>query len=270
MLDKLTYVNHLNESVVFGENHILIDKNDFRNYEWAYNSQYNKIMGFKRSTSKKTLPVLVYGDDRNTIANRLFEVIEKDVLANKPGKIYAGDYYLTGYFYASQKNDYNDKRFLKVNLTFITTQTKWVNSKSYVFRSYESPVGEDGFDYPFDYPFDYGSPINTQNLINQGFVPSNFIITIYGAVENPTVSIGGDVHKVNVTLGNNEYLTIDSVNKTIVKTARNGSKINEFMNRDLEHYVFEKIKSGSNSVVVNPPCNVDITVLEERSEPAWT
>lgn len=269
MLDRLTYINHLNESISFGIGNILIDKNDIRDYEWTYNSQYNKITGFNRAISKKKLPVLIYGSERNATANRLFEVIEKDVLANKSGKLYSGDYYLPGFFYGSAKKDYNDKRFLKLTLTFVSTQNKWINSRSYVFRSWEETESE-GLDYPFDYPFDYASPIDIKNLTNTGFVPSNFIIQVYGPAINPSVMIGGDIHKVNITLDTNEYLTIDSVAKTVVKTARNGNKTNEFYNRDLDHYIFEKIKVGNNSVVIQPECNVDIAVLEERSEPAWT
>ncbi len=270
MLEKITYTNHLNESVVFGENGILISRNDVRDYEWGYNSQYNKITGFKRTVTKKTVPVLIYGENRNTLANHLFEVIEKDVLAGKNGRLIIGDYYMEGYFYGSKKSYYNDPRFLKFNLTFITTQNKWINGKTYVFRPDSIETGGDGLDYPFDYPHNYGSPIGVQNLINTNFVPSNFVIEIYGPASNPSVIIGGDVHRVYCTLQDNEYLTIDSLNKTITKTTINGTKVNQFYNRDIENYVFEKVKTGENSVIITPSCNVSITLLEERSEPAWT
>lgn len=268
MLDKLTYVNHLNESVSFGARNILIDKNNLRDYEWSYNSQYDKITGFKRGVSKRKLPVLIYGEQRNSIANRMFEIMEKDILANTPGKLYSGDYYLQGYFYGSTKTDYNDKRFLKLTLNYISTQTKWIYSKKHMFGQRGS--NESGLGYPFDYPFDYSSPVNAQTFINTSFVPSNFIIQVYGPVTNPSVIIGGNVHKINVEVQVNEYLTIDSLNKNAVKTARDGSKTNVYPNRDLGSYLFEKIKNGSNSVVISPPCAVDITILEERSEPAWT
>lgn len=269
MLDTLTYINHLNEAVTFGVGDILIDKNDVRDYEWSYNPQYNRILGFKRQITKKTLPVLIYGANRNETANRLFEIIEKDVLANQSGRLYSGNYYLSGFFYGSRKESYNDARFLRTKLTFVTTQTRWIYSKTYVFRTWDG--GEDtGFDYPHDYPIAYGSPISIQNLTNTGFVPSNFLIRVYGPVQNPSVIIGGDVHRVYCTLMASEYLEIDSINKTIIKTAANGNKSNQFLHRDLDHYVFEKIKSGVNTVSVVPPCSVDITILEERSEPAWT
>lgn len=270
MFDKLTYINHLNESIVFGENGILIDKNDIRDYEWNYNSQYQKIAGFTQKISKKKLPVLIYGD-KKTIANRLLEVIEKDVLANEPGKLYAGNYYLSGYFIASAKTDYNRKDILKLTLTFVCNGSNWINSSSYVFRTWdEGEEQELGLGYAYDYPYDYTSPISTQNFRNLGFMPANFIINIYGPVVNPSVIISGHVHSVNIALAANEILTINSVDKTIVKTDAQGRKTNQYANRDLDHYVFEKIPAGLNTLVVNPVCNVDITVLEERSEPAWT
>ncbi len=269
MLEKLTYINHLNERIVFGEGDILIGKNDMRDYEWNYETQYNKVLGFRRTITEKRLPVLVFGDNRVQTANRMFEIIEKDILAGKPGKLYAGNYYLAGYFNASEKETYNDRRFYKTTLKFVTTQRRWIYSRSFLFREDAAPQSG-SLDYPHEYPFDYVSSSDIKNFTNTAFVPSDFIIKAYGPVTNPSVIINGDVHKVFCELRSNEYLEINAMEKTITRTTASGATVNEFANRDTQHYIFEKIPTGECNVVITPTCNVDITILEERSEPAWT
>ena len=269
MFEKLTYINHLNEEIVFGEGNILVSRNDIRDYEWGYETRYNKVLGFKRGISQKSLPVLVFGENKTAIANRMFEVIEKDLLAGKAGKLYVGDYYLSGYFNASRKKDYNDKYYLKTTLKFVTTQYHWIHESTFIFREGGGGSTSGLLDYPHPYPFDYVSNTDIKNFTNTGFVPSDFIIRIYGSVTNPSVIINGDVHRVYCELRGNEYLDINSMDKTIIRTTGSGAKVNEFANRDTQSYIFEKIPTGDCSVVINPTCNVDITLLEERSEPAW-
>ena len=107
--------------------------------------------------------------------------------------------------------------------------------------------------------------------MNEGFVSSNFIITIFGHVYNPTLYIGGHKYSVKVTVGENEYLTIDSMNKTIVLTKDNGEQINCFNDRDRDSYIFEKIPSGVSVVTSeHEVLQFNLTLLEERGEPKWT
>ena len=67
----------------------------------------------------------------------------------------------------------------------------------------------------------------------------------------------------------NEFLTIDSVLKTIVLTKRDGSTENCFNYRNKDSYIFEKIPSGTSNIS-SGNFNFEITLLEERSEPKWT
>ena len=59
MLEKITYINHLNEVVEFGNGEIFANYNDLRNYDWSVISKNNKISGFKKGIVKKTLPIKI-------------------------------------------------------------------------------------------------------------------------------------------------------------------------------------------------------------------
>lgn len=126
-----------------------------------------------------------------------------------------------------------------------------------------------GLDYPFDYAFDYlGGSVNA-DLNNTDFVESNFKLIIFGACSNPTINIAGHTYQVNCDIAENEYLTIDSVAKTITLTANDGTVTNKFSSRNRDSYIFQKIVAGKSAVTWEGDLRFDVILLEERSEPKW-
>lgn len=268
MLEKLKYINHLNEVVNFGTGSILIDKNNIRDFEWNYSSKYQKVSSFVKKPSKKKLPFLIFGPNARNEENRIHAIFEKDVMAGIPGRLYAGDYYIRGYFIGATKSDYNRKDIIKGTLEFVTDQNQWIKESKYVYRLRDEHL-QGGKGYEYGYPYDYSSAVNIQSLYNTGFMDSEFEMVIYGPVSSPRITVSGQKYEVNVELGENEYLVINSINKTIKRVTARGQVVNEFSNRSLENYVFQKIPSGENRVYTNADFNYDITLLIERSEPEW-
>ena len=84
------------------------------------------------------------------------------------------------------------------------------------------------------------------------------------------VYVSGHAYAVRGEVAEGEYLTIDSTNKTITKTAADGTITNVFNLRSRDSYIFEKIKSGNNAVIWDGDFGVDVILMEERSEPKWT
>lgn len=273
MNDRMQYINHLNEVVNFGSGSegITINENDFRNYKWTYTKQYGKVVNFERGIVTKKLTALVYGPNLAETKNRIMEVLEKDILAEKPGRMVVGDYYVNGYFFASSTDGYTNKTDAKITLQFVTDEPYWKKDILFMRRIVPTDSPEDGFDYPYDYPYDFASNIRIDRVTNTAFVPANFKMIIYGPCEDPAVLVGGHQYKVNdVTLESNQYILIDSLEKTVTKYKQDGTKENLFANRDTSSYIFEKIPVGVSSVATVPDINCDITVVEERSEPKWT
>lgn len=275
MLEQLKYKNHLNEVIAFGKDGIYVDTNELHDYEWTVTQKNNRITALDRSISKNKLPVIVICDTEAAgiaAKNKLMEVAEKDVLALKHGKIIIGDYTFQCFITKSQKKDYLvSKRYLKLTLTLTTDFPYWVKETTFVFRKLgEGSEGGKTLDYPFDHPFDFFSGMGSKTLDNTGFVGTNFRMIIYGAVSNPTVYISGHEYTVNCDIATNEYLTIDSIKKTITKTANDGTVTNVFNSRNRNSYIFEKIPTGNNTVFWQGDFGIDITLLEERSEPKWT
>ena len=273
MLERITYINHLGEELDFGTGGVYANTNELRNYSWTVTKANNKISSFTRAVSNKKLPLIIMCKESEAveIKNKIFEIIDKDVLAEKYGKIVIGDYYLNCYITKNTKSEYlKSKRHLEVTLQ-VTTDSAWIKETEYFYKnnSINTFIG-DYLDYSYDYSHDYGNSLVVNDINNTGITGTDFRIDIYGAVSNPKVFIGGNVYAVNTEVGSGEKLTIDSQQKTIVLTQKNGTTVNKFADRDRDYYIFEKIQPGANEVSSSGEFAFTVTLLEERSEPPWT
>lgn len=271
MIEKVIYINHLNESFSLGENGIFINENDLHDYMWAYNTESNKISYFERGIVSKTLPIVVANPNGYSIINDLMEICEKDVLAKQYGRLIIGGYYLNCYILGSKKKNYSLRRgYLNAELSLITDSSQWIKETTKTFSDDGSgAVGGKNLDFPFDFPYDFASPTSVKNLINPSFADTDFKLIVYGEVTNPSIYINGHLYEVNCYVAANEYLTINSKEKTITITRNNGEVINHFKDRNKESYIFEKISSGENSISWIGDITFEITLYEERSEPKW-
>lgn len=275
MLERLKYKNHRNETFDFGIDGIYVNANDLRDYKWTVTERNNRFASFDRAPASKTLPVVIMCDTAEkgiAARNKLFEVVEKDVLAAKHGQIIIGDYYYRCFVTENKKSKYmQTERKMVVDLTVVSDFPYWVKESTYTLENSSGSAAAIGEDYAlFDYPHDFAGTNQLTSLVNANFVASNFRLIIHGAVTNPTVYIGGHKYNVNCTVGEGEYLTIDTVAKTVVLTRQNGETVNQFKNRSRESYLFEKIPSGKVDVSWDGTLAMTIILLEERSEPKWT
>jgi len=275
MLEQLKYKNHINEVFEFGKDGIFVDTNDLHDYEWNVVTKGSRIASLGYAVGTKTLPVTIIceTEDQGIAArNRLHEVVEKDVLAMQHGQIIIGDYYFKCFVTKSQKSNYLiTKRHLKLTLTLTTDFPYWVKETKFTFRKTPEESTNGGLDYTFDFPFDYCINTGSGGLDNGGFVGTNFRMIIYGPASNPAVYIADHLYHVRCgDIGENEYLTIDSINKTITLTDAYGNVANVFNMRNRDSYIFEKIQPGNNVVTWDGDYGFDLILLEERSEPKWT
>lgn len=272
MLEKMTYRNHMNEEIDFGTNGIFVNSNDLHDFAWNYKSKNNRISSFEMGIVKKTIPVVIQCTNEEEgirIKNKLFECAEKDVLTMQYGRIIIGNYYLRCYVTGSKKTDYLiSDSYMKTSLTVTTDLPSWIRESTTTFGFGSGTAGKN-LDFNNDFPMDYTSNLLGKALNNTNFIESNFTMNIYGPCNNPEVVIAGHKYQVNASVAENEYLTIDSIEKTIILTHKDGTQENCFNLRNRESYIFEKIQPGINNVS-SGRFKFDVTLFEERSEPKWT
>lgn len=273
MLERMTYVNHLEESVTTGKNGIFVNYNNLRDFTLEYETQNNKISSFKRGVAEKTIPLVIICSSEEEglkVKDELFRLIEKDILEEKYGKIFINGYYLKCYVKSSEKENYlYSKKYLTMTLTIITDCPFWMRNKRYLFTSL--PVKQGAFlDYPYDYSYDYSVNGQSFTLINDDYPECDFSMEIYGPAVNPSIEIAGHKYSIKTTIADGEVLKIDSQAGTITRTTATGINENEFHNRDKSSDIFKKIPHGRQKVYREGGYTIVLTLYLERFEPPWT
>ena len=264
---RLTYTNHYGEVIDMGTEYLYVNESDLHDYEWDYSINNKKVTSFDNPTKKITLTVFACGENRKEIANNFFEVINKDVLEEESGYLSVGDYRLYGYFVEKSNNRYSSDKVIKMNVKFIATN-RWIKYTKYSFYPDDGELSED-LDYPYDFPHDYTRNRNQKRVINDGYMPCDFEFVFYGPQETPTVTINNHDYQVYTTLEQGEYLVINSLDKKIYKMLADGTRENVFNRRNKDSYIFEKIAVGKATITRDTDAKMDITLIEQRSEPKW-
>lgn len=275
MLDKFYYLNNYGETLKFGEDGIFAFYNDLRDYQWGYESINDKITGFTRGIVSKKLPVLFLsssGEATRKARNRAFEIVEKDVLSNKKGKLYCNGYYMECWLIGTSNTEYlNSESYMKTEFAVVTDKPEWVKSKTLTFAPYESAAGQYDVDFSFDFPVDLQAASYASNtLINPFAFASQFILTIYGACENPQITIGGYTYSFTCELAAGERLEVNTLTRKILKYSAQGAVSNYFNCRNKENSVFAAIPSGNKHVQWNNEFTFDLMIIQQRSEPEWS
>lgn len=139
MLEKFIFENHLGQRIDGSECGLFLNYNDLRDFAWSYDTLNGKISRFRKDIKNKKLPlVLKCNSEEEAIQakNRLLEIAEADIYAMIPGKIYIGDYYMSGYITESKKSDYLiSKSYTRYELTFTAEKPVWRKEKTYIFGS---------------------------------------------------------------------------------------------------------------------------------------
>ncbi|MGO5053589.1 hypothetical protein ACTQ6A_13975 [Lachnospiraceae bacterium LCP25S3_G4] len=273
MRDSVIYTNHYGEKIVFGEGKILINENDLRDYEWSYSSDFGKISNFTRAITKKKLPVVICCDTREEslkVRNRIYEILEKDIIDKIKGTMEIGDYKSECYIISSKKSDYTQNNIsCNLTLTVLFENPSWIKNTLYTFEKKENEQLSEWLDFEYDFEYDFAGDTSNMELVNSNFEDSCFIFRIYGACVNPKIFIDSHEYSVSCVVNTGEYLTIDSMSKEVYVTKINGEKVNVYSKRGTIDYIYEKIRPGTHSVSTSTDFSFEICIIEERSEPIW-
>lgn len=281
---KFYYVNTKNDRINFYDYPYLFQEADLLDYALDYTKvvrqNYNSIIGAKQQIQERSIKLAVIEDfkiaykERKELykkaVNRLYEVLNYDVVAGKYGKICTDTgFYLKCQILGSTKDKWDTKApFMYNTLKVVIPNYIWISEQSYHFNS-TGIVSSNNKAYPGKYRYRYANGLNTSYIINPHFADSNFKMIIYGPAVNPQINIGSNQYLVYIILEEGENLEIDSRTGTIEKVLRNGERVNAFHNRRKGTKFFKKISSGRQSISFSSQMIFDLFIYEERSEPKW-
>lgn len=272
------YQNYIGERINLNSENIILQYQELFNYSWDARTKGGKIVDFRRDSATIPITVAVTAETDSKylqIVEEFYSIKEKDILAVTQGKLYVNGQYLKCFLSGDIKQEaFKGIPFQIKNLTLVTDYPFWIKETNFQYLP-EIPISGGGsvltrnIMFP-EFPFDFYPAKGEETLENPSFMDSNFIMTIYGFVENPQITIAGHRYRVECTVYEGERLVIDSLAHTVKKIGRLGEITNLYNARDKSYSVFKKIPPGTNTFQWSGGFGVDITLFEERSEPKWS
>lgn len=159
------------------------------------------------------------------------------------------------------QDELNEYKTLVCPISFLPATPKYVKKDNVITIK----AATTGKSYPFKYPYSYGrSTIENNILINNYFDEIPLRITIYGAMNNPQISLQdtdtGEVYSTvrfeNLYIAEEEELIIDAIqSKVLIK--RNGivSSAYDYLSKDasLDSFLYAKANATSKVIIsLNP------------------
>lgn len=259
-----------------------VKSNDLFSYKWSYITQgqsVQKIVKFEKAMVEKKFQVVISNNTQRNYLGSLelfLQLTDVDINNVKMGKLWMDDYYLEGYIFASTKTvRYLGTTKTYVELSIICEKGNWQSEELWRFRQ-DHTESEDpqytgyGIIYPYDYNYDYSAPFGVNTILNESYMDTDFEIVYYGPIINPEITIGGNEYRIYTTLSANDYLRINSKEKTAYVVDYDGNQRNVFQWRDRNFDLFAKIRGGGNTVIKPKTAVVDVRLFYERSEPKYT
>lgn len=257
----------------------LMTAQDFTGFDWTFHDVplFNKrgsfVSNFRRNMKFYKCKLKVTPTKEKplaTLINELTAVFEKDIYAERPGRLYINDDYLECYITASNKVEWNKwGNHVVVELTILAPHPVWYRISRYSYFPGGGSATTAGKKYTLKYQYNYAFDGTDQMLENEHYSPALAIITIFGYAVDPQFIVDGHVYKINDTIQNGDRVEIDQLRRTITKIYANGTRENIFGKRGKEYSVFESLPAGKHMVTSSGSFGVDIELYQERSEPEW-
>lgn len=275
---KIEYFSASSSSIVLNKGNYLVSGHDLRDFEWDYKatnrpSGFGGRVTFSRPVQKKTINIGIRGGASFAAnAAALLALTEPDILNHTPGKLYLGKQYLICYLAVESKVNHFSRRanWVSKEMTILVTDPFWRTEKTFRFLMGHAEEAENAKRYNLRNPYRYIASASSGMLMNNHYAASPMIITIYDTAVNPSITIGGNIYKVNASIAPTQRIVIDQLQRRIESVSASGDRTNLFDYRDKNNDIFKPVEPGSQHVIYDGSFNFDITVVQQRSEPSWS
>ena len=250
---------------------------ELRGREWDYTVRDGGLTGVSRKRREVSVDVH-YGDA--VAFDSFMRAVDADLAVGKPGRLEAvngaGEVWAQScYAVKSEASSHPGSSDPVCALSFVLLDGVWRHEAGVVSYQPASGSAVSGLDLPTDMGYDLAVSRPSCMVSNRMRVPMPFRLIVYGPVSNPSLTIGGNVYRLNGDVPAGAYVVVNSLEKSIMLHDADGSLRNVFswgvrgsgLNRG--QYVFQPIPAGSSVVELGSGFGFDLTVIEENGDPTW-
>ena len=252
---------------------------NFHRWAWVPNGtnlQFGqRLANFSRAAAQydcKLVFMRASARERAAYIDQLHTDFERDLRNMTPGRIDWGGWTLDCFIVDSSTYPDPNGIWTDNDIQIYAPNPFWTYEESRIFQIRQAPGTVSEFlDYDYDYDYDYTYDASGSSSWVRTFpFPSDFLLTIYGPVSNPRVIINGHPYQINTTVEEGARLEVSSRDYTVTLISGAGVRTNLFDLRDKTASVFQKIPGGTLTVGWSGEFMFELTLYQERSEPAWT
>lgn len=254
---------------------------NFHNYAWTREvtaQRYGeKVQRFAKDSQEYETTIYFRGS-RSEVKQALYDLhndFERDIVEQSPGKIWWHNSYIPCYITASSTYPHENNTWVCNEVTVYCPSPFWIEEKTFSFYPVEEQESYPYLDYNVDFAYDFSYKPRAVLPIETGhYAPSSFRMIMHGPCVNPSVTIGGNVYNVNVSVPAGGYLVIDSrpeapLGWQVYMRDAAGVQSNVFDYRNPNYQILERIPGGTPTLQYSRAYGIDLTLYLERSEPSW-
>lgn len=273
---SIYYENSAGETIRFDEAPIIVQTTGL--FDWTFHiSTYDRALrdggravAARRPVQDRTLVLDVFADtqqEHDAALDRLNNVLERDLSAVVPGKLWINNRYIRCFASSSVKTLNRDwTTYTVVGLTLKIISPAWVAEETVTLLPAAQQSQSGDKKYLGKYPYKY-SEGNVARFVNDTAGSAPMIIKIFGACSNPSVYVGENEYSVNTNISAGSYVIIDQRDKSIYRVGQSGARTNIFNLRKKSVDNFLPAPPGALSVSCSGQFACEVIFLTQRSEP---
>ena len=222
--------------------------------------------------SEVSVDVRVLGRDEWDAACESFEA---DCLTGSPGTLVCDGWSTRAYCVSHLVGEVSP-RWISASLAFVLVDGYWYRAEKHEYYEFSSET-TGGLDYPHDYPHDYGASSGQSSVVVGSLVPCPAKITIYGPVTNPTIDIGGNTYRWQISVPEGAYLVSDGTGpRKTISLVGSGYTSDVFdcgmrgSGAGSGSYCFEPVPPGTSEVSWDGSFGFDLELQVRRGGLPWT
>lgn len=272
--DDLTYTGSKGDEVSFDIDSVMRigDGDSLRSRAWQRTLGSRSLVDVSRCAREVDVEVAADKDE----ADRLRRVLEYDMAKNSPGTLSMGGWSQRALVPESSCDEWRPG-IVVLTLKVALLDGVWRRPHTVELMPLDKPLEMgDGKGFPHGYPYAYSAVTTPTSVYCPGYLPAQFVMTVYGPASRPEVVIGGNAYRYEGDVPSGGHLTIDSVTKTAEVVNVYGAVENAMPSLVLGYgegsgeYAFQPIEPGYSSLVYDGSFGVTLTMYEEEGEPPWT
>ena len=218
------YINSINQRIDFKDD-LMIANTDLFDSLYTYEDIDNRIRNIRKGIKETTLELHLHSNAVNERFDALCEVLEVDVLSNKPGRLYVSsndtEYYLECFVMENLTSSWFYRQDYMYKTLKVVSQGCWKKEHQSLFSVKSSEYTTKT--YMHTYPYQYQVSNSTGEINNPSYIDAHFTLEIFGPVINPSVTIGDNSYEIYTQVLENEVLIVDYSSEAIRKITKKDS-----------------------------------------------